>query len=96
MIGVNVPIPVPMAYYSFGGWKDSLFGDHHIHGAGGGPLLHPGEGGHDALARGSRAGPRAALPDRLLARRRRRAYCRPPRTEVIRSVLKPSQCIRPT
>ena len=27
MIGVNVPIPVPMAYYSFGGWKDSLFGD---------------------------------------------------------------------
>jgi malonate-semialdehyde dehydrogenase (acetylating)/methylmalonate-semialdehyde dehydrogenase len=33
MIGVNVPIPVPMAFYSFGGWKDSLFGDHHIHGA---------------------------------------------------------------
>ncbi|GGQ61837.1 CoA-acylating methylmalonate-semialdehyde dehydrogenase [Couchioplanes azureus] len=32
MIGVNVPIPVPMAYYSFGGWKDSLFGDQHIHG----------------------------------------------------------------
>jgi malonate-semialdehyde dehydrogenase (acetylating)/methylmalonate-semialdehyde dehydrogenase len=32
MIGVNVPIPVPMAYYSFGGWKDSLFGQHHIHG----------------------------------------------------------------
>jgi malonate-semialdehyde dehydrogenase (acetylating)/methylmalonate-semialdehyde dehydrogenase len=32
MIGVNVPIPVPMAYYSFGGWKDSLFGDHHLHG----------------------------------------------------------------
>jgi malonate-semialdehyde dehydrogenase (acetylating)/methylmalonate-semialdehyde dehydrogenase len=32
MIGVNVPIPVPMAYYSFGGWKDSLFGDTHIHG----------------------------------------------------------------
>jgi malonate-semialdehyde dehydrogenase (acetylating)/methylmalonate-semialdehyde dehydrogenase len=32
MIGVNVPIPVPMAYYSFGGWKDSMFGDHHIHG----------------------------------------------------------------
>jgi malonate-semialdehyde dehydrogenase (acetylating)/methylmalonate-semialdehyde dehydrogenase len=32
MIGVNVPIPVPMAYYSFGGWKNSLFGDKHIHG----------------------------------------------------------------
>ena len=32
MIGINVPIPVPMAFYSFGGWKDSLFGDKHIHG----------------------------------------------------------------
>ena len=32
MIGVNVPIPVPMAYYSFGGWKQSLFGDTHVHG----------------------------------------------------------------
>jgi malonate-semialdehyde dehydrogenase (acetylating)/methylmalonate-semialdehyde dehydrogenase len=32
MIGVNVPIPVPLAFYSFGGWKDSLFGDTHIHG----------------------------------------------------------------
>ncbi|HEY4367009.1 MAG TPA: CoA-acylating methylmalonate-semialdehyde dehydrogenase [Steroidobacteraceae bacterium] len=33
MIGINVPIPVPMAYYSFGGWKASLFGDKHVHGA---------------------------------------------------------------
>ncbi len=32
MIGINVPIPVPMAYYSFGGWKNSLFGDLHVHG----------------------------------------------------------------
>jgi malonate-semialdehyde dehydrogenase (acetylating) / methylmalonate-semialdehyde dehydrogenase len=32
MVGINVPIPVPMAYYSFGGWKDSLFGDSHVHG----------------------------------------------------------------
>ncbi len=32
MIGINVPIPVPMAYYSFGGWKDSLFGQSPIHG----------------------------------------------------------------
>ncbi|KRE63629.1 CoA-acylating methylmalonate-semialdehyde dehydrogenase [Nostocoides sp. Soil756] len=32
MVGINVPIPVPMAYYSFGGWKDSLFGDTHAHG----------------------------------------------------------------
>jgi len=32
MVGVNVPIPVPVAYHSFGGWKQSLFGDLHIHG----------------------------------------------------------------
>ncbi len=33
MIGINVPIPVPAAYYSFGGWKSSLFGDTHAHGS---------------------------------------------------------------
>jgi malonate-semialdehyde dehydrogenase (acetylating)/methylmalonate-semialdehyde dehydrogenase len=32
MVGINVPIPVPVAYYSFGGWKNSLFGDQHIYG----------------------------------------------------------------
>jgi len=32
MVGVNVPIPVPVAFYSFGGWKNSLFGDLHVHG----------------------------------------------------------------
>ncbi len=32
MVGVNIPIPVPMAFHSFGGWKQSLFGDHHIYG----------------------------------------------------------------
>ncbi|WP_182354080.1 CoA-acylating methylmalonate-semialdehyde dehydrogenase [Flaviflexus huanghaiensis] len=32
MVGVNVPIPTPVAYYSFGGWKESLLGDRHIHG----------------------------------------------------------------
>ncbi len=32
MVGVNVPIPVPVAYHSFGGWKRSLFGDHYVHG----------------------------------------------------------------
>ena len=41
MIGINVPIPVPMAYYSFGGWKASLFGDTHAHGAEG-STSHPG------------------------------------------------------
>jgi malonate-semialdehyde dehydrogenase (acetylating) / methylmalonate-semialdehyde dehydrogenase len=32
MVGINVPIPVPVAYYSFGGWKQSLFGDRHMYG----------------------------------------------------------------
>ena len=32
MVGINLPIPVPMAFHSFGGWKNSLFGDHHMHG----------------------------------------------------------------
>jgi malonate-semialdehyde dehydrogenase (acetylating) / methylmalonate-semialdehyde dehydrogenase len=32
MVGINVPIPVPMAFHSFGGWRSSLFGDHHMHG----------------------------------------------------------------
>ena len=32
LIGVNVAIPVPMAFFSFGGWKQSLFGDLHVHG----------------------------------------------------------------
>ena len=33
MVGINIPIPVPMAFHSFGGWKRSLFGDQHMHGA---------------------------------------------------------------
>jgi malonate-semialdehyde dehydrogenase (acetylating) / methylmalonate-semialdehyde dehydrogenase len=32
MVGINVPIPVPLSFYSFGGWKDSIFGDHDIYG----------------------------------------------------------------
>jgi malonate-semialdehyde dehydrogenase (acetylating)/methylmalonate-semialdehyde dehydrogenase len=32
MVGINIPIPVPVAYHSFGGWKKSLFGDQHMHG----------------------------------------------------------------
>jgi malonate-semialdehyde dehydrogenase (acetylating)/methylmalonate-semialdehyde dehydrogenase len=32
MVGINVAIPVPMAFHSFGGWKRSLFGDMHVHG----------------------------------------------------------------
>jgi malonate-semialdehyde dehydrogenase (acetylating)/methylmalonate-semialdehyde dehydrogenase len=33
MVGINVPLPVPLAFHSFGGWKKSLFGDHHMHGS---------------------------------------------------------------
>jgi malonate-semialdehyde dehydrogenase (acetylating) / methylmalonate-semialdehyde dehydrogenase len=43
MVGVNVPIPVPMAYFSFGGWKASLFGDTHAHGTDGVHLYTPGK-----------------------------------------------------
>jgi malonate-semialdehyde dehydrogenase (acetylating)/methylmalonate-semialdehyde dehydrogenase len=32
MVGINVPVPVPMAFHSFGGWRHSMFGDHHMHG----------------------------------------------------------------
>jgi malonate-semialdehyde dehydrogenase (acetylating)/methylmalonate-semialdehyde dehydrogenase len=32
MVGINVPIPVPVSFYSFGGWKSSLFGDTHMYG----------------------------------------------------------------
>jgi len=43
MVGVNVPIPVPMAYYSFGGWKGSLFGDTHVRGMEGGHVYTRGK-----------------------------------------------------
>jgi len=43
MVGINVPIPVPMAYYSFGGWKNSLFGDSHAHGTEGVHFLTRGK-----------------------------------------------------
>jgi malonate-semialdehyde dehydrogenase (acetylating)/methylmalonate-semialdehyde dehydrogenase len=43
MVGINVPIPVPMAYYSFGGWKNSLFGDSHAHGTEGGHFFTRGK-----------------------------------------------------
>jgi hypothetical protein len=59
MIGVNVPIPVPMAYYSFGGWKSSLFGDTPRARHRGRALLHPRQGRHLRVARPE---PRRAEP----------------------------------
>jgi malonate-semialdehyde dehydrogenase (acetylating) / methylmalonate-semialdehyde dehydrogenase len=51
MVGINVPIPVPMAYYSFGGWKNSLFGDSHAHGTEGVHFFTRGKVVTSALAR---------------------------------------------
>ena len=51
MVGINVPIPVPVAYYSFGGWKSSLFGDTHALRHRRRALLHPHEGRDEPLAR---------------------------------------------
>jgi hypothetical protein len=47
----HVPIPVPMPFHSFGGWKRSLFGDIAVHGMEGGRVLHRLKTGHRALAR---------------------------------------------
>ena len=62
MVGVNVPIPVPVAYYSFGGWKASLFGDRHIYGPEGDRLLHARQGGHVPLAGPGHLEGRPGLP----------------------------------
>ena len=51
MVGINVPIPVPVAYYSFGGWKSSLFGDTHAYGADGVHFFTRAQGRHQPLAR---------------------------------------------
>ncbi|SQC39681.1 methylmalonate-semialdehyde dehydrogenase [Klebsiella pneumoniae] len=50
MVGVNVPVPVPMAFHSFGGWKRSVFGALNVHGPDGGALLHAYEDRHRTLA----------------------------------------------
>ena len=54
MVGVNFAIPVPLAYYTFGGWKRSGFGDLNQHGPDFDPLLHPHQDGDRALADGQR------------------------------------------
>ena len=70
MVGVNVPIPVPVAYYSFGGWKSSLFGDTAIYGPAGHRLLHAHEGRHVPLARPVDVRRRPRLPPHPLSRER--------------------------
>src|SRR4030095_10588416 len=62
MVGVNVPIPVPVAYYSFGGWKGSLFGGPYLSGAGGQHF----------------SGPRAGISPRRPSQTRAPSVCRAP------------------
>ena len=71
MVGINVPIPVPVGYYSFGGWKDSLFGDTKAYGPQRDPLLHAREGDHAPLARPAPRRHQPGLPRRTADRRRR-------------------------
>ncbi|MFC3126502.1 CoA-acylating methylmalonate-semialdehyde dehydrogenase [Pseudoroseomonas globiformis] len=62
MVGVNVPIPVPMAFHSFGGWKRSLFGDHHIHGPEGVRFYTRYKVGTVRWPKGIRAGASFSMP----------------------------------
>ncbi len=62
MVGVNVPIPVPVAYHSFGGWKRSLFGDHHVHGLEGVRFYTRQKAVSTRWPTGVRAGSEFALP----------------------------------
>ena len=79
MVGVNVPIPVPIAYHTFGGWKRSGFGDLNQHGPDVDPLLHQDQDGDAAVALGHQGRRRVRHPDDALgpdlahafARRRR-------------------------
>ena len=62
MVGVNVPIPVPMAFHSFGGWKHSLFGDHHIYGPEGVRFYTRYKAVTQRWAGGARRGPEYVMP----------------------------------
>ena len=79
MVGINVPIPVPMAFHSFGGWKQSLFGDHHMHGPKACGSTHAAEDHDHALAIGR-------------ADRSRVRHCRPWARR--RGALRAGQCPR--
>ncbi|HET6183100.1 MAG TPA: CoA-acylating methylmalonate-semialdehyde dehydrogenase [Acetobacteraceae bacterium] len=62
MVGINVPIPVPMAFHSFGGWKNSLFGDHHIYGPEGVRFYTRYKAITARWPSGARRGPEFAMP----------------------------------
>ena len=67
MVGINVPIPVPVAYYSFGGWKASLFGDLHMYGPEGIQFYTRGQDRDLALAGSRDLEGRPGLPAHALA-----------------------------
>ncbi len=62
MVGVNIPIPVPMAFHSFGGWKQSLFGDHHIYGPEGVRFYTRYKAITQRWPQGARRGPEFVMP----------------------------------
>ncbi|WP_299368950.1 CoA-acylating methylmalonate-semialdehyde dehydrogenase [uncultured Tateyamaria sp.] len=62
MVGVNVPLPVPVAFHSFGGWKQSLFGDHHMHGMEGVRFYTRMKAITTRWPTGVRSGPEFAMP----------------------------------
>ena len=79
MIGINVPVPVPMAYYSFGGWKASPVRRRPRPRGGGGQLLHPRQGRHHPLAGPQPRGHQPGLPAERLTRLDERGAQRPRR-----------------
>ena len=80
MVGINVPIPVPVAYYSFGGWKASLLRRPSHLRAGGHRLLHPLEGRHLALAGPGHLEGRSRVSRRRASERARLRASAPRRT----------------
>jgi malonate-semialdehyde dehydrogenase (acetylating)/methylmalonate-semialdehyde dehydrogenase len=62
MVGINVPIPVPMSFHSFGGWKHSLFGDHHIYGMEGVRFYTKYKAVTQRWTSGARKGPEFVMP----------------------------------
>ena len=84
MVGINVPVPVPVGYYSFGGWKASLFGDTHAHGTEGVQLLHPQQGDHHPVARPQPRRPQPRLPAERVSIDRNAARYRRVRLTVVR------------
>ncbi len=62
MVGINVPIPVPMSFHSFGGWKQSLFGDHHVYGMEGVRFYTRYKAVTQRWTAGARKGPEFVMP----------------------------------